>query len=227
MKKIFLLPIAALAFTACGGGEAEVVADEPVLFDTDDKKISYMIGFQEVAILKQNGVDYIDQEAFYEGFKDAINGSDSMRVDEAEAMELFRMKAQKPYMARKEAGEQFLMNNASKEGVTTLNSGLQYEVLVAGNGPIPTIQNEIKAHYHGTLIDGTVFDSSVERGTPAEFPVGGVIPGWVEALQLMPVGSKWRLYIPQELAYGERGAGGVIGPFEALIFDVELLEIVK
>lgn len=126
-----------------------------------------------------------------------------------------------------EAGQAFLEANKAKEGVVTLESGLQYEILKEGNGPKPTADDKVKCHYHGTTIDGKVFDSSVDRGEPAEFPVNGVIPGWVEALQLMPVGSKWKLYIPAELAYGERGAGADIAPNSALIFEVELLEIVK
>ena len=109
--------------------------------------------------------------------------------------------------------------------VTVLESGLQYEVLVEGNGAIPTSDKSVRVHYHGQLVDGTVFDSSVSRGQPAEFPVTGVIRGWVEALQLMPVGSKWKLYIPHNLAYGERGAGAAIPPFAALVFEVELLDI--
>ncbi|OFX33437.1 MAG: peptidylprolyl isomerase [Bacteroidetes bacterium GWF2_42_66] len=126
-----------------------------------------------------------------------------------------------------EAGKAFLETNKAKQGVVTLPSGLQYEVLKEGNGPKPTAEDKVKCHYHGTTIDGKVFDSSVDRGEPAEFPVNGVIPGWIEALQLMPVGSKWKLYIPAELAYGERGAGADIGPNSALVFEVELLEIVK
>lgn len=126
-----------------------------------------------------------------------------------------------------EAGQAFLEANKAKEGVITLPSGLQYEIITEGTGPKPVETDKVKCHYHGTLIDGKVFDSSVDRGEPAEFPVNGVIPGWVEALQLMPVGSKWKLYVPAELAYGERGAGQDIGPNTALIFEVELLEIVK
>ncbi|MFM9053078.1 MAG: FKBP-type peptidyl-prolyl cis-trans isomerase, partial [Bacteroidota bacterium] len=123
--------------------------------------------------------------------------------------------------------KKFLENNKKKNGVTTTASGLQYEVIKQGTGPKPTAEDTVRTHYHGTLIDGTVFDSSVERGEPAEFPVGAVIKGWTEALQLMPVGSKYRLYIPSDLAYGERSAGPKIGPGSTLIFDVELLEIVS
>ena len=127
----------------------------------------------------------------------------------------------------KKAGEEFLSINKGRAGVVTLPSGLQYQVLQQGNGEKPKATDKVKCHYHGTLINGTVFDSSVERGTPAVFGVNQVIPGWVEALQLMPVGSKWRLFIPSNLAYGENGAGEMIEPNSTLIFDVELLDIVK
>lgn len=128
---------------------------------------------------------------------------------------------------KRKAGEEFLKENAKREGVITLKSGLQYEIMVEGNGVIPTAKDKVKVHYHGTLIDGSVFDSSVQRGEPAVFGVTQVIQGWVEALQLMPVGSKWKLFIPYNLAYGERGAGSMIQPYSALIFEVELLDIVK
>jgi len=125
------------------------------------------------------------------------------------------------------AGEEFLASNKAKSGVVTLPSGLQYEIIKAGTGVKPKLEDQVKCHYHGTTIDGKVFDSSVDRGEPAVFPVNRVIPGWTEALQLMPVGSKWKLYIPSALAYGEQGAGQDIKPNSTLIFEVELLEIVK
>ncbi|MBQ5925387.1 MAG: FKBP-type peptidyl-prolyl cis-trans isomerase [Paludibacteraceae bacterium] len=124
-------------------------------------------------------------------------------------------------------GEAFLAENATREGVYVTESGLQYEVIAMGEGEKPTAESTVKVHYHGTLIDGTVFDSSVERGEPIEFPLSNVIKGWTEGVQLMPVGSKFKFYIPYQLAYGERGAGELIGPCEALIFEVELIEIVK
>ena len=124
-------------------------------------------------------------------------------------------------------GEDFLAENAKRETVHVTESGLQYEVITMGEGEKPTAESRVKVHYHGTLIDGTVFDSSVQRGEPIEFPLNGVIKGWTEGLQLMPVGSKFILYIPYQLAYGEQGAGELIGPCEALIFEVELLEIVE
>ena len=122
-------------------------------------------------------------------------------------------------------GREFLAENSKKENVITLESGLQYEVIKSGDGPKPTLNDQVTTHYHGTLIDGTVFDSSVERGQPASFPVSGVIKGWTEALQLMSVGSKWRLFVPHGLGYGERGAGPQIGPYSTLIFEVELISI--
>lgn len=139
----------------------------------------------------------------------------------------FESAGNKVAQANLEEGNAFLEQNKSREGILTTESGLQYEVLTEGTGEKPTPQDQVRVHYHGTLIDGTVFDSSVDRGEPAVFGVGQVIPGWTEALQLMSVGSKWKVYIPANLAYGERGAGGDIGPNAALIFEVELLEIVK
>ena len=132
---------------------------------------------------------------------------------------------EKAHAGNIDKGKNFLMENAKKEGVTSLASGLQYEVITEGNGPSPGPTDKVTTHYHGTLINGTVFDSSVERGQPASFAVNGVIMGWQEALQLMKVGSKWRLFVPHTLAYGERGAGGAIGPYETLIFEVELISI--
>ena len=127
--------------------------------------------------------------------------------------------------ANSEAGKTFLAENAKREEIITTSSGLQYEVLVKGEGDSPKVTDEVTVHYHGTLIDGTVFDSSVERGQPATFPVNGVIPGWVEALQLMKPGAKYKLFIPSDLAYGERGAGQMIGPNSTLVFEVELISV--
>jgi len=124
-------------------------------------------------------------------------------------------------------GEAFLAENAKRDEVHTTDSGLQYEVITDGEGEIPTAASTVRTHYRGTLIDGTEFDSSYSRNEPTEFPVNGVIPGWTEALQLMTVGSKWKLYIPYNLAYGERGAGGAIGPYQALVFEIELLAVVS
>ena len=163
-------------------------------------------------------------------FEKQLKG-DSAQMDAAKAnamiQKFFEKVSTKEAAKNAEEGKTFLEQNKTKEGVITTASGLQYEILKAGEGPKPTADQSVKCHYHGTLIDGKVFDSSVDRGEPATFNVSQVIPGWTEALQLMPVGSKWKLYIPGELAYGERGAGKDIGPNTTLIFEVELLEIVK
>ena len=150
-----------------------------------------------------------------------------MRAAFAAINEQMQAKQAEEAKAMSVEGDRFLTDNAAREGVITTDSGLQYEVLASGEGEIPTAASTVRTHYHGTLIDGTVFDSSYDRGEPTEFPVGGVIAGWTEALQMMTVGSKWRLTVPYELAYGEQGAGGVIGPFATLIFDIELLDIVS
>lgn len=198
----------------------------------DLQKFSYALGMSISANLIQSGVKTVNPEAFITALKDVYSGV-KPRVNPEEAnqiLEAFMAQVQTGGTngdgdKNLEEGLLFLAENLTKEGVIELPSGLQYEVLAEGDGDIPTATNEVKCHYHGTLIDGTVFDSSVERGQPAVFPVNGVIQGWVEALQLMTVGSKWKLYIPSELAYGAQGAGGTIGPNTTLVFEVELLEI--
>ncbi|MEC8273499.1 MAG: FKBP-type peptidyl-prolyl cis-trans isomerase, partial [Bacteroidota bacterium] len=157
----------------------------------------------------------------YFGNEVIINEEDANMLLQEYYIELSQKKSQEAISI----GQAFLDENAKNEGVITTASGLQYEVINKGTGATPVESDQVTVHYHGTLVDGTVFDSSVERGQPATFPVNGVIPGWVEALQLMNVGSKYKLYIPSDLAYGERGAGGSIGPNETLIFEVELLSI--
>lgn len=185
---------------------------------------------------RSSGIKEINVADFAEGLDAAFNGKDmKMTYDEAKnvireyftAMEQ-ELQAQAAAAAKvnEEAGKSHLEANAKRPEVVTTESGLQYEVLTEGNGPKPSAQDQVKVHYTGRLIDGTVFDSSVERGEPATFGVTQVIAGWVEALQLMNAGSKWRLHIPSNLAYGPQGAGGVIGPNATLIFDVELLEVI-
>jgi FKBP-type peptidyl-prolyl cis-trans isomerase FklB len=201
-------------------------------YNTIELRASYGVGRQMGEQLASNPFEGVDAEAVAQGVIDALTDKDS-QVARPELEEAFRTigtrmqeKQDQQAKAQSKVGEAFLADNAKKDGVTVTESGLQYEILVTGTGAKPTAQSRVKTHYHGTLIDGTVFDSSVNRGEPIDFPVSGVIAGWTEALQLMPVGSKWRLYIPHNLAYGERGAGPTIAPYSALIFDVELLDIV-
>ncbi|MFV0591401.1 MAG: FKBP-type peptidyl-prolyl cis-trans isomerase [Draconibacterium sp.] len=194
----------------------------------DLEKFSYSLGLSISANLIQSGVKTIHPDAFVAALKDVFTGEQpQISPEEAnQILESFVAQSQEGDGSKNlEDGLAFLAENGKKEGVTELPSGLQYEVIKEGEGDIPTATDQVKCHYHGTLIDGTVFDSSVQRNQPAVFPVNGVIQGWVEALQLMSVGSKWKLFIPSELAYGTRGAGGTIGPNSTLVFEVELLEI--
>ena len=193
-------------------------------------KVSYALGLSIGNNFQNSGINDLQIEDFVKGLKDILGGqTPEISYDEAkQVINAYFMKLQKEkFEINKKAGEEFLNINKGKAGVVTLPSGLQYQVLQKGEGPKPTASDKVKCHYHGTLINGTVFDSSVQRGEPAVFGVSQVIPGWVEALQLMPVGSKWRLFIPSDLAYGEHGAGEAIEPNSALVFDVELLDIVK
>lgn len=200
-------------------------------FHTTEAKASYGIGLQ---MGQQAGAAFqgIELDALVAGIKDAFN-QQAPQIPGEEINAAFqeiqqRLEVERAQNAEKFAaeGEAFLAENAKRDEVTVLDSGLQYEIIEQGDGDIPSAASTVKTHYAGTLIDGKEFDSSYRRGQAAEFPVGGVIKGWTEALQLMPVGSKWKLYIPYHLAYGEQGAGADIGPFQALIFDIELLEIV-
>ncbi|HOG36742.1 MAG TPA: FKBP-type peptidyl-prolyl cis-trans isomerase [Paludibacteraceae bacterium] len=194
-------------------------------------KLSYALGLSFGQSLRQNRVQGIDYESFAKGVEAMCEGKmPEISVQEAQKLldayfSEIESKQQAAGKEQKSASEKFLAENAKKAGVITTASGLQYEILKEGRGQKPTATDKVKVHYHGTLLDGTVFDSSVKRNTPASFGVNQVIKGWVEALQLMPVGSKWKLYIPQELAYGAHGAGETIRPYSALIFEVELLEI--
>ncbi|PSV07658.1 FKBP-type peptidyl-prolyl cis-trans isomerase [Photobacterium leiognathi] len=202
-----------------------------VKLDTVESKASYGIGLQMGQQLAQSGLEGLNVAAIAKGIAASLAGEmPEIEVDEINnALRELHTKADEARQAQAKLaaaeGEAFLAKNAQRAEVTVTDSGLQYEVLVEGNGEIPTSDKQVRVHYHGMLTDGTVFDSSVSRGQPAEFPVTGVIAGWVEALQMMPVGSKWKLYIPQNLAYGERGAGAAIPPYAALVFEVELLDI--
>ncbi|MGO2076427.1 MAG: FKBP-type peptidyl-prolyl cis-trans isomerase [Pseudoalteromonas sp.] len=197
-------------------------------FSTGAEKASYGIGLQMGEQLKANPFEGLNLNSVFEGMKDAYTGND-FQVEIPEIQAAFE-KINTEIQARREEeakvlsaeGIAFLEENAKRPEITVTESGLQYEVITTGEGEKPTAESTVRVDYHGTLINGTVFDSSYERGQPAEFPVGGVIKGWTEALQMMPEGTKWRVYVPHDLAYGERGAGAAIAPFSTLIFDVEL-----
>jgi FKBP-type peptidyl-prolyl cis-trans isomerase FklB len=192
--------------------------------------VSYSLGVNIAENLANQGIKEVNVDALARGMDDFIK-KNNLQISQAEANTIINNYLQAKQMEQRELaskeGKDFLANNAKRKEVVTLPSGLQYEILIPGTGPLPKPSDKVTTHYHGTLIDGTVFDSSVERGQPATFGVTQVIQGWQEALQLMPQGSKWRLYIPYNLAYGERGAGGKIGPYAALIFDIELISIAK
>ncbi|MFM6964237.1 MAG: FKBP-type peptidyl-prolyl cis-trans isomerase [Sphingomonadales bacterium] len=198
--------------------------------DTDKTKASYGVGMSIAESLKQQDLSSLDLDQVLAGMRAIFNGEQTEMSPEEANLHIQRfLDSQKhlKYDAVKKAGEAFLADNAQRPEVQTTASGLQYEVLQEGAGPLPGPSSQVTVHYHGSLIDGTVFDSSVQRGTPATFGVNQVIKGWTEALQLMPEGSKYRLYIPQELAYGANPhPGGAIQPYAALLFDVELLSIV-
>lgn len=202
---------------------------KPGLLKNRIDSVSYGIGVNIAENLKAQGLNNVNTTLLVKAIQDMLTNKTLTLSKEQSEMSisnyLQQLKAEK-FAKNREASDKFLAENKAKPGVVTLPSGLQYQILKEGNGPKPTINDKVKTHYHGTLIDGTVFDSSVERGEPISFPVSGVIKGWTEALQLMPVGSKWRLFIPSDLAYGDRGAGAKIGPGSALVFDVELLDIV-
>lgn len=201
-------------------------------YNTIEERVSYGIGRQMGDQLSSNPIEGLSIDGVLAGLADSLNGAESAVSHEdlnAAFTEMSkRLQAQEAEKAKVLAaeGEKFLAENAKRDEVIVTESGLQIEVLVEGTGEKPTKASTVRTHYHGTLIDGTVFDSSVQRGEPAEFPVGGVIAGWTEALQMMPVGSKWKLAVPYNLAYGERGAGGAIGPYTTLVFEVELIDIV-
>lgn len=197
-------------------------------FKTVDDSLAYSLGVLIAGNLRQEGFGDLDADMISAGLKSALKGEPTLLSPEqcnAIVREQSTARKSKQHDSVKEAGEKFLAANKSRPGVISLDNGLQYEILKAGDGKKPNATDKVLVHYHGTLIDGTVFDSSVERGESISFPLNQVIRGWTEILQLMPVGSKWKVYIPYDLAYGDRGAGGAIKPFSALIFEIELLGI--
>ena len=219
------------AFVAFGGlifvSCAEKEENKRVELKTEMDSLSYAFGVDIGTNLQNNDIEGINPDALLKGMMDNQDGGGIMTKEEASKFiqEFFAVQAKAKSTSAKREANNFLQENASREGVVVTESGLQYEILTVGTGTIPIFENKVSVHYHGTLLDGTVFDSSVDRGQPAQFPVGGVIKGWTEALMIMPVGSKWKLFIPSDLAYGDRGAGEKIGPGSTLIFEVELLEI--
>ncbi|GIU13017.1 MULTISPECIES: FKBP-type peptidyl-prolyl cis-trans isomerase [unclassified Shewanella] len=200
-------------------------------FSTIEGQASYGVGRQLGEQLAANSFEGIDISAVQLGLSDAFEGKESvvsmqdMQIAFTEISQRIQKVQEAAAAAASEEGDKYLADNGAREGVVTLDSGLQYEIITEGNGDKPGYDSTVRTHYHGTFISGDVFDSSVARGEPAEFPVSGVIAGWTEALQLMPTGSKWRLFVPQHLAYGERGAGAAIPPYSTLVFEVELLDI--
>lgn len=221
MKNIIKIS-ALLLFVACKSD-----APKEVVLSNEIDSVSYSLGVNIGENIKTQFED-IKIDNFLTGLKEVIDGTEP-KINNDQALMVIQNYFTKKQSALSEEkideGRKFLEENSKKEGVITLASGLQYEVITNGSGDKPKLEDNVTTHYHGTLIDGTVFDSSVDRGEPASFPVGGVIKGWTEALQLMSVGSKWKLYVPYDLAYGERGAGPQIGPYSTLIFEVELLSI--
>ena len=226
MRLLFtVVALALLTGSACA---------EPQELKTEKEKLSYSMGVATGMQMKRQSID-VDADMFAKGLKDAVSGGTLMMTEPQVQETLMKFQqdmaakqAEKTKLqaeANKKEGEAFLAENKKKEGVKTLPSGLQYKVITEGKGKMPKETDTVTTHYRGTLIDGTEFDSSHKRGQPATFPVKGVIKGWTEALQLMKEGSKWQLFIPSELAYGERGAGQTIGPNATLIFDVELISI--
>jgi len=233
-KKIILI-----AFLTLGGmqyGHAQKKKNKGKDMQIEEKlttaldSVSYSIGVSIASNLKSQGIDSLNTKMMEKAFNDVFkNGTLLVSADQADQiLTQYFTNLQKSKGERNlKEGEKFLEENKKKQGVVTLPSGLQYQVIKEGDGALPKETDKVTTHYHGTLLNGTVFDSSVERGQPATFPVNGVIKGWVEALQLMKVGSKYKLFIPANLAYGEAGAPPQIGPNSALIFEVELLSIDK
>jgi len=196
-----------------------------------EQQASYGIGYQMGEQLASNPFEGLSLEVVLAGLQDGFSRSqpkvsnDDLRVAFNEIHQRMQAAKQEQFADTVKVGSEYLENNAKREEVSVTDTGLQYEIINKGDGEKPLASSTVRVHYHGTLIDGTVFDSSYERGQPAEFPVNGVIKGWTEALQLMSVGDKLRIHVPYDLAYGEQGAGAAIGPYSTLIFDVELLDI--
>lgn len=227
--KALLIALVGIALVAC-----QTSADDKTVLKNEKDKISYSIGINIGTNFKNQSID-VDVDALVKGIKDAISGNKTLMSEKEvqETLTAFQndMRTKQAERAKamaeknKKEGETFLTENKKKEGIKTTANGLQYKIIKEGSGKKPKSTDTVTVHYRGTTIDGTEFDSSYKRGEPTSFPVNEVIPGWTEALQLMPVGSKWQLFIPSNLAYGERGAGPQIGPNATLLFEVELISI--
>tara|TARA_Y100000385_G_scaffold185257_1_gene191313 strand:+ start:1074 stop:1748 length:675 start_codon:yes stop_codon:yes gene_type:complete len=223
MKNVIIIS-SLLAVVAC-----KPETPKEVKLENELDSVSYSLGVNIGENINKQFEEY-SLDNFVAGMKGVLNNEEEPKISGEQATAIiqgyFTKKQGQESESMIEEGRKFLETNASKEGVTVLESGLQYEVLAQGDGiNMPKLEDNVTTHYHGTLMDGTVFDSSVDRGEPASFPVNGVIKGWTEALQLMSVGSKWKLYVPYDLAYGDRGAGPQIGPYSTLVFEVELISI--
>ncbi len=233
-KVILLVCVAVLGISTSLMGAEEKADGNISIFKNETDKLSYAIGMSISSSLKRTEKDVaLNYAIIIQAIKDASGGKEPLLSQEemGKALSAFqtkmRDKAMQAQQAQAAAGKTYLETNKKKEGVKVTESGLQYKVITQGTGPKPTKEDKVRVHYKGTFIDGKEFDSSIKRGTPAEFPVTGVIPGWTEALLLMNTGSKWQLAIPFNLAYGPRGKSPTIPPNSTLLFDVELLEIVK
>jgi FKBP-type peptidyl-prolyl cis-trans isomerase FklB len=234
MKNLFTVFLAISIFSSAtaqtNAAKKAISASSPWTLKTQNDSISYALGMSLASFYKQQGITNINASLVNKAINDVMkNGKPLLtetQMNSCVSNYIQRKQSEKSAGNRKE-GEPLLAANKTKPGVVVTASGLQYQIIKQGDGPKPLSTDKIKCHYHGTLIDGTVFDSSVDRGEPIEYAVTGFIPGWVEALQLMPVGSKWRLFVPSNLAYGDNGSGPKIKPGSTLIFDLELLEIIK
>jgi FKBP-type peptidyl-prolyl cis-trans isomerase len=231
-KKLALLTLI-LSFTVACETNSQVAKD--VELNTQKDSIAYALGANIGLSFRMDSLD-LDVDLIIAGLRDKLVSDENSKLSDQDIQTLLQAfqrqmqeKKQKQFLEQSQSntakGQQFLEENKKKAGVKVTDSGLQYEVIQEGSGESPSAENVVKVHYHGTLIDGTVFDSSIERGEPVEFPLNRVIPGWTEGLQLMKVGGKYKFYIPSDLAYGARGQGNTIGPNETLIFEVELLEV--
>lgn len=208
----------------------KIQAEKEVNLEDEQHKFSYAFGLGMGASLKKMGFDTLSYTSFAVALEDIMLQQEKMPLEEAQSFVQATIATRQEAVAKEKSaeGERFLAENGKRSNIVTTESGLQYEIITKGEGPIPTSNDKVKVHYTGNLLDGKVFDSSIERGEPITFGVTGVINGWTEALLLMPVGSKWKLFIPQDLAYGPRGAGGgEIPPYATLIFEVDLLGIEK